>query len=279
MELVDTGHVRLGVERRGAGPPVVLIGGTGMPPIAWEVSGLTTALVDAGFDVVAYASRGVAPSDAPSPHCTVADLAADLTALVDALGIDRRPALIGYSLGSFTAEHLLSAHPDRFAAGVLIAGPGPTTPLLRAVVNSEATLIDRLGELPADVMAMQTLLTALSPGALAAADPLVEQWAEMTLHQGMVWTSNDGEVAQARASHTWLRDDTRMDRLAGIQAPVLAVAFEHDPLLGPVQARSAVDRIPNAELCVVPDAGHGGVMTHAEQVAPPIVEFLLRHHR
>ncbi len=211
MDIVDTGRIRLGVELRGDGPAVIVVGGTGMPPVAWEVSGLTPALVDCGFEVIAYASRGVSPSDAPSAHCTVAELGDDLLSLVDALALPDPPALVGYSLGSFTVEHLLSAYPDRFAAGVLIAGPGPTTPLLDAVVNAEAALIDRLGCLPPEVMTMQTLLTALPPVALATADPLVGQWAEMAVYQSDQWTSNDGEVAQARASHAWLRDPDRMN--------------------------------------------------------------------
>ncbi|MFC7449629.1 alpha/beta fold hydrolase [Rhodococcus daqingensis] len=276
--MIDTGRIRLGVDRRGEGPPVILVGGTGMPPIAWDVAGLTPALVDSGFEVIAYASRGVVPSDAPSPNSTVADLGEDLTSLVDTLSLDRPPALVGYSLGSFTIEHLLSTYPNHFSAGVLIAGPGPTTPLLHSVVNSEAALIDRLGILPAEVMTMQTLLTALPPTALATADPLVEQWASMSAYQSDQWTSSDGEVAQARASHAWLRDEERMDRLHRIAVPVLAVAFEFDPLLGPTQAQSAVDQIPGGELCVVPGAGHGGVMTHAQQVVPRVIDFLVKHH-
>ncbi|MFC4604221.1 alpha/beta fold hydrolase [Rhodococcus kronopolitis] len=108
--------MQLGAERRGEGPPVILVGGTGMPPIAWEVSGLTAALAGNGFDVIGYASRGVVPSDAPSPQCTVADLAEDLMSLIDTLAFDQPPALVGYSLGSFTIEHLLSTCPNKFSA-------------------------------------------------------------------------------------------------------------------------------------------------------------------
>ncbi|MBM4468114.1 alpha/beta fold hydrolase [Rhodococcus hoagii] len=279
MDMVDTGRIRLGVDRRGEGPPVILIGGTGMPPIAWDVAGLTPALVNHGFDVIAYASRGVVPSEAPSASCTIEDLGDDLLTLIKSLDLERPPALVGYSLGSFTTEYLLATQPELFAASVLIAGPGPTTPLLHAVVNSEAALIDQLGALPADVMTMQTLLTALPPSALATAAPLVEKWAAMSAYQSDQWTSNDGEVAQARASHAWLRDSSRMDRLKNIEVPVLAIAFEFDPLLGPTQAQAAVERIPHAELCVVPDAGHGGVITHAQHVVPRVVEFLGTHHR
>ncbi len=152
--MLDTGRIRLGVDRRGEGPPVILTGRMGMPPIAWEVSGLTAALADSGFEVVTFAARGVVPSDAPSPECTVADLGEDLASLIDVLGLDRPPALVGYSPGSFTIEHLLSTCPSQFSAGVRIAGPGPTTPLLHSVVDSEAALIDRLGALPAEVLTL-----------------------------------------------------------------------------------------------------------------------------
>ncbi|MEV6102911.1 alpha/beta hydrolase [Nocardia sp. NPDC051981] len=81
----------------------------------------------------------------------------------------------------------------------------------------------------------------------------------------------DGELSGSSTNE-------RMDRLEQIEVPVLAVAFEFDPLFGPAQAQLAVDRIPGAELCVIPEAAHGGVMTHGQHVVPRIVGFLTEHH-
>ncbi|MGW2582254.1 hypothetical protein ACWCYZ_13095 [Streptomyces virginiae] len=60
--VVVGGGVRIAYEQVSAGPPVLLAGGTGMPPVAWELSGVRGALVEAGFKMVTYAARGVTPS-------------------------------------------------------------------------------------------------------------------------------------------------------------------------------------------------------------------------
>jgi pimeloyl-ACP methyl ester carboxylesterase len=52
MESVVVGGVRIAFEYAGSGPMVVLVGGTGMPPVAWQLSGLRSELVQAGFEVV-----------------------------------------------------------------------------------------------------------------------------------------------------------------------------------------------------------------------------------
>ncbi len=69
--------VRITYERAGRGLPVTPSGGTGMPPVAWELCDLREDLVRAGFEVITYAARGVTPSDAPSAVCSMADLAGD----------------------------------------------------------------------------------------------------------------------------------------------------------------------------------------------------------
>lgn len=69
----------LGVTRFGSdGPVVVLAGGTGMPPVVWELCGFVELLVSAGFQVVTYAARGVAPSDAPPAPYSIEDMTGDL---------------------------------------------------------------------------------------------------------------------------------------------------------------------------------------------------------
>ncbi|CAN5323619.1 hypothetical protein BH20ACT3_BH20ACT3_00600 [soil metagenome] len=46
---------------------MVLLGGTVMPPLAWELAGIVGAPTDARLEVVTTAARGVAPSSAPPP--------------------------------------------------------------------------------------------------------------------------------------------------------------------------------------------------------------------
>ncbi|HXW44022.1 MAG TPA: alpha/beta hydrolase [Streptosporangiaceae bacterium] len=69
-----------------------------------------------------------ASADAPGwERCTIGEYAGDLTALCDALGLER-PVAIGHSLGAAVVVSAALAHRGRFAAAVLIA-PASTSGL------------------------------------------------------------------------------------------------------------------------------------------------------
>ncbi|MCF2531974.1 alpha/beta fold hydrolase [Yinghuangia soli] len=273
MDMVAVGGVRIAYERVGAGRPVVLAGGTGMPPVAWEFSGVRDALVEAGFEVVAYAARGVAPSDAPEPPYSIDDLTADLAGLLDHLGI-RDAAVVGYSLGSFTAEALAHARPDLVGSLVLMAGAGPLSGVVQAVVETEAELIAALGHLPAAYSKLLTLISTLPPRVLLEDQDQVRVWLELLGGQESVWASAAGEAGQAAAAAGWLHDPDRMAALAGIAVPALVLAFEHDLYLPPQGGRIAADLLPAGRFRQIDGAAHGGLLTHPKETAEALVEFL-----
>lgn len=273
MESVVVGGVRIAYERAGAGRPVVLAGGTGMPPVAWEFSGLRGALVAAGFEVVTYAARGVAPSDAPPAPYTMAQLTGDLAGLMDHLAL-RDAAVVGYSLGSFTAELLARTRPDLVGALVLMAGAGPLTGVVDAVLDAEAELIGLFGHLPPAFAALQTLLTTLPPAVLRDDAEQVAAWRELLGGQESVWAAPAGEAGQSAASSGWLRDPGRMAALAEVRAPALAVAFEHDLYFPPHTGRAAAALLPLGEFAQVDGAAHGGLLTHPGETAEVLLRFL-----
>ncbi|MFE4636117.1 alpha/beta fold hydrolase [Streptomyces sp. NPDC056773] len=273
MESVVVGGVRIAYERAGAGRPVVLAGGTGMPPVAWEFSGLRGALVAAGFEVVTYAARGVAPSDAPPAPYTMAQLTGDLAGLMDHLTL-RDAAVVGYSLGSFTAELLARTRPDLVGALVLMAGSGPLTGVVDAVLDAEAELIGLFGHLPPAFAALQTLLTTLPPAVLRDDAEQVAAWRELLGGQEAVWAAPAGEAGQSAASSGWLRDPGRMAALAEVRSPALAVAFEHDLYFPPHTGRAAAALLPRGEFAQVDGAAHGGLLTHPGETAEVLLRFL-----
>lgn len=69
--------------------------------------------------VVCVDQRGHGQSDAPSGPCGREDLARDVVALLDALGV-ARALLVGHSMGGIVAMATALAHPDRIAGLVLI---------------------------------------------------------------------------------------------------------------------------------------------------------------
>ena len=275
MEKAVVNGVRIAYRRVGSGRPLLLSGGTGMPPLTWEVSGFEVMLVAAGFEVISYAARGVAPSEAPPAPYSINEMAADAAGLIEHLELTDVTA-VGYSLGSMTVELLAREHAQRLRSAVLLAGAGPTTTVLRATVAMEQELIAALGQIPPATATFQTLMTGLAPSVLASDDERVREWVDLLALQAEVWTSPEGEVGQAAAAEGWADDDARMARLRDIQIPILVVAFEHDPMFPPTTSRVAVDHLPLGEFAQVDGAGHAGLITHPAQTADAILHFLNR---
>ena len=273
MERISVGGTTLAVDRFGSGPPVVLAGGTGMPALVWEVCGFVDALVDAGYEVITYSARGVAPSDAPLAPYTIEEMTRDLTELIDALALDPC-AVIGYSLGGFQAELLARTRPDVLRAVVLLASAGPLTDVLDAVVATEGELLERLGSVPQSFLVLEGLVGSLPAAMLLDEPDQVALWRELLSAQTDVWASPEGERGQWHAARAWTRDAERMQRLSDIEVPVLALAFEQDLKFPPRGARVAVSTMPRGEAVEIAGAAHGGLLTHTRETLDAVVAFL-----
>jgi pimeloyl-ACP methyl ester carboxylesterase len=119
---IRAGDVTLALSDDGDGIPVVLLHGLSASR-RYVVMG-SQALQRAGHRVVAYDARGHGSSSpAPSPDAYgYEELAADLAAVLDALGIERA-VLAGASMGGHTALRLALEQPERVAA-IAVITPG-----------------------------------------------------------------------------------------------------------------------------------------------------------
>ena len=98
--------------------PLVLVAGCGQPALAWHV-GVAPRLVDAGYRVVTFDNRGVAPSSSPPAPYAVADLVADTLGLLDHLELST-VRIAGHSMGGWVAETLALEQPDRLRGAALM---------------------------------------------------------------------------------------------------------------------------------------------------------------
>lgn len=262
--------VRLAYERHGQGQPVVFISATSMVKEAW-LAGPAPALTDAGYQVVLFDNRGAGGSDAPSAPYTVADLAADTAGLIDRLGLG--PCrLVGFSLGGFVAEHLAAERADLVRAVVLLASAGPPSTYGRLWVEAELEAASQGLQPPHRKEVVDVLGELLTPAQLQV-DRLVEAWAAQLLARPP-WR-NPGRLGQFAADQAWIDEyqATHAGRWARISVPLLAVAFEHDPLFPPSSVRQLTQAVVGAELAVIPEAGHGGAFTHARAVSEVLLKF------
>jgi pimeloyl-ACP methyl ester carboxylesterase len=69
------------------------------------------------------------------------------------------------------------------------------------------------------------------------------------------------------------------DRLPELKAPTLVICGAKDRLIQPENSRILASRIPNAELAVVENAGHGFNTDHSEESSKIILSFLRKHSK
>ncbi|MER6210138.1 alpha/beta hydrolase [Streptomyces sp. NPDC001642] len=107
--LVEVNGLRLHAVTGGDGPALLLIGGWPQTWYAWRE--VMPALARR-HTVVAVDSRGAGLSDKPDDGYDAGTLAADLVALMAALGHDRFD-VVGHDIGTWTGYALAADHPDR----------------------------------------------------------------------------------------------------------------------------------------------------------------------
>ncbi len=119
--IADSQGVKIAYEIRGVGEPLTLVHGLAYDRNGW---GRLPDLLAQRFRVALLDNRGVGESDEPEGPYAVAQMAADVVAVLDDAGIERTN-LFGVSLGGYIAQELALAYPERLAKLVLAStAPG-----------------------------------------------------------------------------------------------------------------------------------------------------------
>ena len=236
--------VRLAYHRRGAGQPVVLIQGLGLPAAMWL--GLTGGLVKSGHLVVSPDNRGTGASDAPRvPYC-MAGLAADTAAVMDHAGVERA-LVVGLSLGGMIAQRLCLDHP-RLVGGMVLAATTCGVPLGRPVrLRVVLEMLRALSGSRESVRRIRRLL--VHPDTLARDPNLFSVWDRTMSAAAPRMAGVLGQMAAAASHSTCLR-------LKQIACPVEVITGDSDVIVPPANSRTLARRIPDARLTLVPRAGH-----------------------
>ncbi len=127
-----TTGVRLRYAEQGdpTGRPIILLHGYSD---SWFSFSRVLPLFPAAYHAYALDQRGHGDSDRPASGYTMRDLATDVIAFMDAMGLERA-TLVGHSMGSMVAQQVALAAPERVAQVVLVA------PATINIVHNEAVL-------------------------------------------------------------------------------------------------------------------------------------------
>jgi pimeloyl-ACP methyl ester carboxylesterase len=241
METVEVDGLRVGYERAGQGPPLVLLHGyVGDGATTWR--GQLEGLSDR-FTVVAWDAPGAGGSSDPPESFGLAGYADCLAGFIGRLGLEH-PHVVGLSFGGALALELYRRHPGVPATLVLAsayAGWGGSLPADVTAQRLRQALA--LSELSGEEFVGTLLPTMFSEG--TAAEAVAAFGASMrSFHPA-------GFRAMARASAGNVREV-----LGRIEVPTLLVYGDRDVRAPLAVAEDLHAAIPGSRLVVLPGVGH-----------------------
>jgi len=249
-------------ETTGAGPPVLLVMGLGMTASGWWRT--VPVLTAAGFRVIAFDNRGVGRSDRPPGPYSVAELADDASAVLDATGVPRAH-VYGISLGGMIAQELALRHPERVDRLVL----GATTPGGRVAISADAATLaffQRRGQMPADEAVWASVPYNYAARTRAEHGERIAEDISRRLSQPI-----EAEPYRAQLSAALGHDCA--GRLGDLAAPTLVIHGAEDRMVPFANAEILRDLIPSARLHVLPGAAHL-YPTDDPTADPAVADFL-----
>lgn len=206
---------------------------------------------------VAVDQRGHGGADKPRDGYSLAALAEDIVAFMDALGIG--PAvLLGSSSGGYVAQQVAVLSPQRVAGLVLVGSPRS--------LQGRPPFADEVERL---------------------CDPVDEAWVRASLtwfprfHPVPQWYLEDRVRDGVRTpAHVWretlngLCDATPPSDVASIRSPTLILWGDRDELLDRAQEEDLARAIPGSRMIVYEETGHLVLWEQPDRVAADLKAFM-----
>jgi 3-oxoadipate enol-lactonase len=237
---VQGSHHRIGYRRSGSGQPLVLL-----HPLALsgEVWGEFAARLAASFDVITVDARGHGDSGWDGKPFGIDDLADDVAALLDGLGL-RSAYLIGMSMGGSIAISFAGRYPDR-ADGLVLADTtawyGPEAP--HSWEERARTVLERSREHQVPFQTDRWFTDGFRHRNPAEVDRVA----------GIFLRTNS--LAHAQACRAFGQMDSR-GLLGNITAPALILTGEEDYATPPAMGQAIADGVPRGEARVLGSLRH-----------------------
>jgi pimeloyl-ACP methyl ester carboxylesterase len=209
---IRAGELEVGYIDGGSGVPLVLVHGGESDRTRFAT---LRAHLGAGIRAISYDQRDSGITVNPPVPYTLGDLADDLVALLDALGLQRAHVL-GTSFGGAVAQHAALRHPDRVASLILVA----TTPSFALCPRTVNELFDMSHD----------------DRQKAVKDFFVTPEGQTELHTRAAQTLAYRDPEKSGRRHDAARQHEVRDRLGEITAPTLIVHGTSD-LLGALRRR------------------------------------------
>lgn len=229
---------------------------------------LMTDGLAAGREVILYNGRGVASSTGV-PRTRIEHMADDAAAVIRALGL-RQVDVLGFSLGGFQAQDLTRRHPD-LVRKLMLLGTGPRG----GNPDSDPGVLEVA---PRPVPTVDDFLFLFFGRSEAAKKAGREFWNRRHQRVDQDPPSSPAVIqAQIEANMYYL---PKLDptspylHLQEIKQPTFILNGVNDVMIPSINSWHMAQNIPNAQLVIYPDAGHGAQFQYPERFLMHAIQFL-----
>ena len=219
--------------------------------------------------VITFDNRGIGASTG-SPATSIEQMATDAITFIKGMGFEEVD-LFGFSMGGMIAQEIALMEPQ-LVRKIIIAGTGPAGgDGIRTVAR--VTYFDILRGWLTRQDPKQFLFFTRTPGGIRAGKEFLARLKERS-------AGRDKEItvaalqAQLKALRRW--GSKAPADLSQIRQPVLVANGESDRMVPTKNTHDLARRLPNSDVIIYPDAGHGGVFQFYADFVPKALEFLAR---
>ncbi|WP_053268272.1 alpha/beta fold hydrolase [Pseudomonas chlororaphis] len=229
---------------------------------------LLTDGLAAGREVILYNGRGIASSTG-TPRNRIEEMADDIALVIRALGLSQVD-LLGFSIGGFQVQEVALRHPQ-LVRKLLLLGTG----LRGGDPKMEPKVLEVA---PNPVPTAEDFLYLFFGRSQAAREAGLAFWGRR--HQRAEQdppSSMAVAQAQAEAHAAYLQPlpgDKPYAFLNAITQPTLILNGVNDVMIPTINSWHLSQNIPNAQLLIYPDAGHGAQFQFPERFLKHAIQFL-----
>ena len=225
--------------------------------------------IAARHHVIAFNNRGIGASSG-SPSSSMEAMADDAITFIQAKGF-QQVDLLGFSLGGMVAQEIVLKQPQ-LVRKMVLAGTGPAGGEGISTVAG-VTFYDILRGFFTGQDPKQFLFFTRTPGGIEAGKAFLARLKERTENRDKA-ISVSAFLAQLEALRVWGKKAPA--DLSVVKQPVLVVNGDDDRMVPTVNTHDLARRLPNSQLVIYPDAGHGGAFQFHADFVRSTLEFLAR---
>ena len=178
--------------------------------------------------------------------------------------------LFGFSLGGGVAQMVALQAPE-LVRRMILAGTGPRG---GGGIDKMATIVGGAYAKAALTLSdpRNFLFFPRTPEGKKAASDYLGRLKERSRATATRRSPNQARIAQIKAiRHAGL---SQPDDLSVITQPVFVANGDHDLMVDSAHSADMARRLPNAQLKIYPNSGHGGVFQHHQTFVPDALQFL-----